>query len=106
MRRTSFLRWTPKNLQDTFLWVATSNEGKKLFIDRYGTIKLISADVRYPNLWQIKNFYWVLAIMPINKFKSMLGKLAQYDTDKMRVRFYRHVKDAHKKSKKESKDLF
>jgi hypothetical protein len=98
--------------RNNFLWIGTDDEGRSLFINEEGTFRINFVDQNgktnylFPSLKQIKNYYWILVIMPVNKVKSMLGKLAKNDTTNMRKRLYRHVREAHRNSKNVGNDLF
>lgn len=93
-------------------WIGVDNNGRNLFIDSNGMFQVKFIDKNgqknylFPILKDVKNYYWVSTIMPINKLKSMLGKLAKNDSAKMRKRFYRHVRDAYRENRLNENDLF
>lgn len=101
-----------KARQNKFLWIGTDEEGSHIFIHNAGTFQKKYKNEKneygycYPSLREIQKIYWVLAIIPVNKLKSMLGKIAGNNTLKMRRRFYRHIRSAHRRSRVKEKNLF
>jgi hypothetical protein len=93
---------------NNFLWIGTTIEGERFFINQFGSFMFLSEEntMKYVFLSKIKNSYWVLAIMPIGKLRSMLGKIVKNDSAKMRIRFYHHIREAHRENRRSKNNLF